>query len=133
MKSLRAIGIVPALGFSLVPTLTCPACLPALASVLGAVGLTFIAEPKYLVWLNLTALLIALLVLARSERHWISAPLVMAAFGATAVMLGKFIWTTSWIWWAGLGIFTLGSLWSGVKRRSKSVCINCESQILKEN
>jgi len=130
MKSRTVVGVVPAVGFAALPILTCSACLPALASALGAVGLTFIAEPKYLVWLNLAALVIALLVLASSERHWISAPLGVAGAGATAVMFGKFVWANSWLWWAGLGLFMLGSIWSGLKRKSKNVCINCKSQIM---
>lgn len=133
MKSRTIVSVVPAVGFSLLPVLSCPACLPALASVLGAVGLTFIAAPRYLVWLNLAALVTALVLLARSERHWVSTPLGAAAAGATAVMLGKFVWTSTSVWWTGLGVFMLGSIRSGVKRKSRNGCINCESQIVEED
>jgi|SRR5215813_3475187 len=130
MKSRTVVGVVPAVGFSLLPTLTCPACLPALASVLGAVGLTFIAEPRYLLWLNLAALVIALVLMARGQGRWFSLPVGVAAAGAVAVVLGKFLWTNNWVWWGGLGIFMVGSIWSGFKRRSDGVCPNCESQIV---
>jgi mercuric ion transport protein len=132
MKSRNVFGVAPAVGFSVLPTLTCPACLPALASALGAVGLTFIAEPRYLVWLNLAALVVALFLLARSERAWISAPLGLALAGAVAVMLGKFVWMNSWGWWSGLGAFTFGSLWSASRRRSKIVCDNCETVAMED-
>lgn len=132
MKSRTAIGMVPAVGLSLLPTLACPACLPAFASILGAVGLTFIAEPRYLLWLNLAAFVIAWLLLARGERHWFSVPLGVAAAGAVAVMVGKFLWTSTLLWWCGLGVFVAGSLWSGLRRTSKQVCTNCESQILED-
>jgi hypothetical protein len=75
MKSRTVVGVVPAVGSSLLPTLTCPSCLPALASVLGAVGLSFIAEPRYLLWINLVALTVALVLLARIQRQRVSAPL----------------------------------------------------------
>lgn len=128
MKSRTVAGVVPAVGFSLLPTIACPACLPAFASVLGAAGLTFIAEPRYLLWLNLAALVGALALLARGERRWISGPLALAAAGATAVMLGKFVWINSSIWWSGLAVFMLGSIWSGMwRRRSNNVCTDCES------
>ena len=127
MRSRTVASVVPAVGFSLLPTITCPACLPALASVLGAAGLSFIAEPRYLLWVNLAALLIALAFLARGERRWVSVPLGLAAAGATAVMLGKFVWISSWVWWSGLAVFLLGSLWSGVRRRASKVCTKCES------
>ncbi len=120
------------MGFSLLPALTCPACLPALASALGAVGLTFIAEPPFLVWFNLAALVVALLLIARSEQTWSSAPLGLALAGAVAIMLGKFVWIYSWVWWSGLAAFTLGSAWSGVRRKSNSICSNCEAIRMEE-
>lgn len=126
MSSRTVVGVAPAVGFSLLPVLTCPACLPALASVLGAAGLTFIAEPRYLLWINLAALVAALVLLARTERRWISLPLSVAATGALAVMLGKFLWANSLTWWAGLGVFVCGSVWSGLKRESNNGCVNCE-------
>ena len=130
MRSRTVAGVVPAVGFSLVPTIACPACLPALASVLGAAGLSFVAERRYLLWLNLAALVIALALLARGERRWVPVPLALAAAGATAVMLGKFVWSNSWIWWGGLAVFMLGSIWSGIwRRRSHKVCIDCGSGV----
>lgn len=134
MKAIRTIlGVVPALGFSLIPSLACPACLPALASVLGAVGLTFMAEREYLIWLNLGALMAAILLLARNERKWISWPLAVASGGATAIMLGKFIWSNSVTWWSGLGLFVAGSAWSNWNRRSKIVLCNECKPIEMEN
>jgi mercuric ion transport protein len=128
VRARAIIGMFPAIGFSLIPGITCPACLPALASLLGAIGLTFIAQHDYLVWLNLAALLIAILFLARSERTWISWPLVVAIIGATAIMLGKFVWSSSMMWWAGLGVFLLGSARSSWNRRSSvKVCSECKS------
>lgn len=129
MKASRTLfGVFPALGFSLIPSLACPACLPALASVLGAVGLTFLAQREYLIWFNLVALAVALVLLARTERKWISWPLAVAAFGAVTVMLGKFVWTASPIWWTGVGIFMLGSAWSTFGRPSTETgCNKCKS------
>lgn len=130
MRTSRTIfGLAPALGFSLIPSLTCPACLPALASVLGAAGLTFLAQREYLIWFNLVALGIALTLLARSERKWISWPLAIAGLGAIAVMLGKFVWSSSLVWWMGLGVFVMGSVWSTLSRKSSSAagCNECKS------
>ena len=129
MRTPRTIfGLFPALGLSLIPSLTCPACLPALASVLGAVGLTFLAQREYLIWLNLVALVIALALLARGERKWISWPLATAGLGAAGVMLGKFVWGSSAVWWIGLSVFMLGSVWSALarKRSSAARCNECK-------
>lgn len=127
MKSRSVAGILPALGFSAMPTLTCPACLPVLAAALGAVGLTFIAERAYLVWLNSGALLIALFLLARGEQKWVSGPVLVAAAGAAGITFGKFVWTNSAIWWIGFGLFVGASAWSSLTRKSKRLsCSECK-------
>lgn len=134
MKTSRTLfGIFPALGFSMIPSLTCPACLPALASVLGAVGLTFVAQRQYLIWFNLVALGVALLFVARGQRKWISWPFAIAALGAAAVMLGKFVWSSSAIWWMGIGVFMLGSAWSTFGRKATLAGCNECNPIETEN
>lgn len=132
MKAARTIaGLFPALGFSLMPSLTCPACLPALATLLAAAGLTFLAEREYLIWFNLVALGVALLLLKRGEGKWVSWPIATAAVGAAGVMLGKFVWSSSAAWWMGFGVFMLGAAWSTFGRRSKvNECTECRSSVM---
>lgn len=126
-RSRIAMGMAPAVGFTAIPVLTCPACLPTLASALGAVGLTFLAQRPYLLGLNLAALVIALILIARGGQGWVSWPLGIATAGAAAILLGKFVWPNSVTWRAGLGVFLLGSLFSGRTRKSNNACKDCQS------
>src|SRR5260370_866011 len=115
-------SFIPALGFSLIPSLSCPACLPALASVLSALGLSFAAERPYLLWLNLLALIAALVMFARRRRTAGYLPLAVASIGAAAIMVGKFLLVNSWIWWSGIAFFIVGSAWATSKQQ---VTISC--------
>jgi hypothetical protein len=63
MKKRMVLGVLPAIGLSAIPTFACPACLPALASLLSAIGLTFLTKSQYLVWVNFAALGLALTIL----------------------------------------------------------------------
>jgi len=54
------------------------------------VGLTFLAESKYLLWLNLVALLIGLKVLLRRARTRGNRPLVLATIASIAILTGNF-------------------------------------------
>ncbi len=62
------LGVLRAIGISAIPTLACPACLPVLASALGALGMIFLAQSEYLVWANLVALVLALTILFMKRR-----------------------------------------------------------------
>jgi len=72
-------------------------CLPALTSVLGAIGLTF--EREYFVWVNLVALVLAL---------------------AVAIMLGRFVFTGPALAWSGLAVLTFASALTTFGRRQLS-------------
>jgi hypothetical protein len=68
MKKREIMGSLPAVGASLLPNLACPACWPAYASLLSAVGLTFLLDSRHLFWVNGAALLVGLMVLSRRSR-----------------------------------------------------------------
>ena len=87
------LGVLPANGVSAIPTLACPACLPALASALGAIGLTFLTKSEYLLWVNLVPLVLALTILFMKRRANGYAPFLLGTTGALAIMVGKFVIT----------------------------------------
>lgn len=118
-------GMLPALGVSLLPTVGCPACLPAAASVLGAMGLTFIAEPPYAFWINLGALALALGVLLWNRNKLGFLPFWTAAAGAVAVMAGKFAHPSSVLTWFGIALLLLASIWSASRKVALTSCSAC--------
>ncbi len=101
MKKSGLAAVVPALGASLLPGLSCPACWPAYASALSAVGLSFIGENKYLLWLNVVALLVSLFVLFRRERNGSYVPVLIGLLAALVIVFGKFVLSSNPVTWLG--------------------------------
>src|SRR5512146_615813 len=131
MKKSDIVAIAPAVGASLLPSLSCPACWPAYASLLSAVGLTFLSESKYLLWLNVAALLASLIVLWRRTRWAGYVPLAIAALAASAILLGKFWLNSNPANWTGTAAFLAAFVWSGIKSKPAS-CQRCAGNIYQE-
>ena len=62
-------GLLPAVGAALLPKLTCPACWPAYAALLSALGVGFIDYTPYLLPLTLAFLAVTLAILAWRPRR----------------------------------------------------------------
>jgi hypothetical protein len=119
-------GALPAVGVALLPKLTCAACWPAYAALLGAFGVSFVDYTPYL--LPVTALLLgATLWLigrrARSRRGY--GPLALATAAAAVVLLGKFYFDSDAAAWAGTAPLVAASLWNAWPRRGAAPCPQC--------
>ena len=76
----RAVALVlPAIGAALVPGLTCPACWPAYATLLSALGLPFVPTTPYLLPLTSGLLLVALAALAYRAENVVPVAVGLAA------------------------------------------------------
>lgn len=127
MRKTEIMGAVPAVGAALLPNLSCPACWPACASLLSAAGLTFLAESKYLLWLNLVALLNGLVVLLRRARTRGYRPLVLGTIASIAILTGKFEFPSNAITWLGGAALVTAFIWSGAVIQSAPKCPQCET------
>lgn len=120
--------LLPALAVALLPKVTCPACWPAYAGLLSAVGLGFLLKAEYL--LPATALFLAvalgaLLFRAESRRgYW---PFAVGLVGALTVLGGKFLVNSSLLFYGGLTLLVASSLWnSWPRKKSKTtLCPAC--------
>lgn len=128
MKKPMVLGVLPAIGVSAIPTLACPACLPALTAVLGAIGLTFLTHRAYLLWVNLAALMLALTILFMKRRANGYAPFLLGATGAVAIMLGKFVFTENAVAWSGLAVLIFASALATLGRRDATMCNVCDNK-----
>lgn len=124
MKKSDIVGAVPAVGASLLPSLSCPACWPAYASLLSAVGLSFLSEGRFLLWLNVAALLVSLMVLWRRARRAGYLPVVIAGIAAITILLGKFWLNSNPANWTGSAALLAAFVWSGTKSGLAS-CQGC--------
>jgi mercuric ion transport protein len=120
-------AILPGLGVALMPKVVCPLCWPAYAGVLGAMGLGFLMEDRWL--LPISAIFLALLLLAlgwraRSRRGF--GPLAVGAIGAALVLVGKFALDFSPAAYAGVATLFAACVWNAWPRRaSDAECSAC--------
>jgi hypothetical protein len=118
----RAILLAPAVGVAFLPTLTCPACWPAYAALLSALGLGFIPTAPYLLPLTAFLLLVAVAGLAvRADRRM---PFVIALVAAPLILLGKFVFHSNPITYTGAALLVAASFPSPW-RRSAAPCSAC--------
>jgi hypothetical protein len=89
--------------------------------VLGAVGLTFLLDSAYLLWINSALLGVAWLALAlgaRAERVY--GPLVLGTVSIGIILFFKFARAVDPLVYAGLSGFVIASLWNTWWKESTS-------------
>lgn len=107
------LAIIPAVGVSLLPKLACPACWPAYAGLLGAVGLGFLVDTAYLFPLTAAFLVIAVGALGfRASRRRGYAPFALGLLAAMVVLIGKFWFGSNPAMYGGIALLVSASLWN---------------------
>lgn len=98
---------LPAVGIAFLPKLICPACWPAYAAIVGAVGLSFLTQVQYLLPITAIVLLFMLALLAWQGpvRHGYG-PLLLALVSSAGLLMGKFYYdATSVAYISGVLLF----------------------------
>ncbi|TMB47335.1 MAG: hypothetical protein E6J60_15665 [Deltaproteobacteria bacterium] len=118
----RAVALVlPAIGAALVPGLTCPACWPAYATLLSALGLPFVPTTPYLLPLTSGLLLVALAALAYRAESVV--PVAVGLAASAMILLGKVVIGSNVITYTGATLFVAASL---LRRRAPAAsCPAC--------
>jgi mercuric ion transport protein len=115
----------PAIGFALLPKLTCPACWPAYAGLFSALGLGFIDYTPYL--LPLTALFLAVTLGALGYRAKLRRgyrPLWLGVAASLIVIAGKFIFDSDPALYSGVVLLVAASLWNSWPAKAVKPCCN---------
>ena len=127
---LAGIG-APALGVALLPKLVCPACWPAYAAAVTALGMTFLLETRYLLPITVIALGLAVLALGwRSSRRRGLGPAALAVAASAAIIVGKFGLDSSAVLQGGVAAFVAAFIWNFWPRRDATgqpACPDCET------
>lgn len=106
-------AMVPGVLAALLPRVACPACWPAYAGFLGAVGLPILMDVRWLLPLTAASLMVALAALAvraRSRRGY--APLLVGLTAAAVVLIGKFVLGSNPATYAGTALLVCASIWN---------------------
>ena len=115
----RVAAVLPGVGVSLLPKLTCPLCWPAYAGLLTTLGLGFLMSERYLFGVTTIFLIVSVSALAfrYRERRGII-PALLGIAGAAAVLVGKFRFESMPAMYAGLSVLIAASIWNSWPRRS---------------
>ena len=107
----RSVLGIPAAALAALPL--CPACYPAYAGILSALGLTALSDTTVqtgLTVLFLSAALGALLYKAKSRRGY--GPLALGTAASVALSISKFVMGSDPITYAAVGVLVLAGLWN---------------------
>lgn len=127
----RLAAVLPAIGIGALPKLVCPACWPAYAGLLGALGVGFINYSPWLLPLTgvfLLAVLATLAVGARRRRGY--APLALGAAAAILMLVGKFGFDSDPATYTGIALLVAASVWNTWPRRRRDrSCPQCDQEV----
>ena len=126
MTAKRALAVLPSVGISLLPKLTCPMCWPAYAALLTTIGLGFLISARYLFLVTAVFLLFSVAALAfRAKERRGYGPAVIGLAAASAILFGKFSLDSRPAMYAGLGLLVATSIWNGWPRPVADSCPQC--------
>lgn len=115
------LSALPAIGFSLLPKLTCPLCWPAYAALLSALGLGFVDYTPYLFQLTAVFLAFTLVLLGAGAKHRRGyGPLLLGAAASAVVLTGKFAYDSNVALYFGVALLVGASPWNAWPKRSST-------------
>src|SRR3954462_15535166 len=115
----RTVAVLPGIGVSLLPKLTCPMCWPAYAGLLTAVGLGFLISARYLLALTAFVLTLSVGALAFRARHRRSyGPAALGVVSAALTLVGKFQFESLPAMYTGLTLLLIASIWNSWPRKA---------------
>ncbi len=119
--------LLPVIATAVLPKLTCPACWPAYAGLLSALGLGFINYSPYLLPLTTVFFTVVLASLAwRADTRHGYAPFALGLAAAAIVLAGKFHFDSDAATYAGIALLIGASAWNSWPRRNPAAsCSSC--------
>jgi hypothetical protein len=121
---------LPGITLALLPKLACPACWPAYAGLMSALGLGFLLSARYLLAATALALLLVLTALAWGGRRGRSCwPLLVGLAASSMILVGKFVWEANPLVYTGAALLIGASLWNSQSVVStRTTCHKCKGK-----
>ncbi len=117
-----SLAALPAAFVSLLPAVTCPACLGAYAGLLSALGLGFLVRSAVLEPILISTLLVGLVSIVWSTlEHRNPWPLALTLLGDLALAVGRYILASQDMQWVRFPLILGGALWNIWLRRRRQV------------
>lgn len=109
----RSLAALPGAGLSLLPSISCPACVAAYAGALSSLGLGFVLNERVLAPVILAFLAVGIGGVAWSTRtHRHAGPLAATLLGSIAVIAGRLVSRLPPVLFVGIALLIAGSLWN---------------------
>ncbi len=116
-----SLAALPAAFLSLLPAVTCSACLGAYAGLFSALGLGFLVQSAVLEPVLISTLLVGLASIVWSTLgHRNPWPLALTLLGDLAVVVGRYVLASQEMQWLGFPLILGGALWNVWLRRRRS-------------
>jgi len=122
------VAALPAIGVAMLPKLTCAACWPAYAALLGAMGVNFVDYTPYLLPAVIALLLVTLAFIGwRANRRRGYLPLGLGVMASAIILLGKFAFDADMAAYTGGALLIAASAWNAwpLPRQTESSCPAC--------
>lgn len=117
---------LPGIGVSLLPKLMCPACWPAYAGIVSALGLGFLISTKYLLPLTTGFLCLTSFTLGYNASHRRGyGPLWLGLVASIVILSSKFYFDAAQATYAGVAILVAASVWNSYPLRAAAVPSCC--------
>lgn len=108
-----SLGILPGLATALLPNLACPACWPAYAGLMGALGLGVLIQSRHLFLVTGFFLLVAVAALGfRVRMRRAYGPFLTGALAAGLIIIGKFLLESEPVAYLGVATLIFAGFWN---------------------
>jgi len=128
-------AVFPVIGTVFIPGLTCPACWPAYAGLLSALGIGFFNYTPYLLPVMIFFVMITLFALGyrARDRHGYG-PLILGIFSSIILVFGRFVLDSNGVLYGGIAFLIAASVWNSrpVQQDQKDSCSSCPPKEITE-
>lgn len=123
------LAAAPAVAIALLPKVICPACWPAYAAALSALGLGFLIQERYLLPSTIAFLAFAILGIAyRARMRRGYAPAIVAAAAGVSLVIAKFVLDSTVAAYGAASVFAAAAIWNAWALRRTPACFTCDSK-----
>ncbi len=114
-----SLAAVPGIGIAILPMIACPACWPAYAGLLIALGLGFLMDTVYLLPLTAIFLTFAVGMLAfRAKARKGYGPFLTGLIASGIIIVGKFVFVSDAAMYGGVALLVVASVWNAWPRKA---------------
>ena len=122
------LAAVPAVGIALLPNVTCPACWPAYAGLLSALGVPVLIGSAVMMPLTVVFMAMAVGSMAyRAKNRRGYGPFLIGLVAAATLIIGKFVFAIESLTYGGLFLLLVATLWNSwpKRRQAEASCAAC--------